>query len=247
MTPGVFMYISMLDFKRILLKLSGEVLAGQKHFGHDFEIINKFALDLKKIHDAGIQLSMVVGGGNLIRGRDIKIYGVDNVLADSMGMLGTVMNAIALKDALERINVKTEILSAVNMPPIADLYNRERAINFLESGKIVIFAAGTGHPFFSTDTAAALRSAEIKADCMIKGTKVNGIYDKDPEKNPDAKFLPVITYSEALQKNIQVMDAAAFAICRDNKIPVIVTSIQDNNWSDGLINKNIYGTLVKEA
>ncbi len=234
------------NYKRILLKLSGEVLAGEKHFGHDFAVINNFAQDLKKLHDANFEIAIVVGGGNLIRGRDIKIYGVDNVRADYMGMLGTTMNAIALKDALERINVKTEILSAIAMNPIADLYNREKAVKFLSEQKILIFAAGTGHPFFSTDTASALRSAEIKADCMIKGTKVDGIYDSDPNKNPDAKFLPVITYSDALKNNIQVMDAAAFAICRDNKIPVIVMNIQNSNWADDIIKNNVTGTLVKE-
>ena len=235
------------NYKRILLKLSGEVLAGEKRFGHDFEVINNFALKLKKLRESGLEIAIVVGGGNLIRGRDIKIYGVDNVRADYMGMLGTVMNAIALKDALERIDVKTEILSAVAMPPIADLFNRERAIKFLSEGKILIFAAGTGHPFFSTDTASALRCAEIKADCMIKGTKVDGIYDSDPVKNPNAKFIPFMTYSDALKNNINVMDAAAFAICRDNKIPVIVTNIQNDNWAENLINNNIKCTLVREA
>ena len=237
-------------FKRILLKLSGEVLAGVNKFGHDFEIINNFAGELEKILNSGIQIAIVVGGGNLIRGRDIKKFGVDNVIADSMGMLGTVMNALALKDALLRKNIPAQILSAVNMPPIADLYNRDRALKFLESGNILIFAAGTGHPFFSTDTAAALRSAEIKADCLIKGTKVNGIYDKDPAKFKDAKFLPELTFSEALKNNIQVMDSAAFAICRDNKIPVWVMNIQDNNsnWAENIINNNNSnaGTLVKE-
>ena len=233
-------------FRRILLKLSGELLAGDKHSSLDFGVIQDFAENLAKIRDAGFELSLVIGGGNMLRGRDALDYGLDRVIIDSMGMLGTVMNALAVKAALANLNIPVKILSAVGMPPIADLYNRERARDFLASGNVVIFAAGTGHPFFSTDTAAALRASELGLDCVIKGTKVNGIYDKDPEKFSDAKFIPELTYNEAISRDIKVMDTAAFAIFRENKIPVWVINIQDSGWADNIINGINTGTILKE-
>lgn len=234
------------EYRRILLKLSGEVLAGEKHTGLDFGTINNFARSLSEIHKAGLELSIVIGGGNMIRGRDALDYGIDRVQIDAIGMLGTVMNALALKAALEKNGVPAQVLSAVGMLPVAELYNREKAARLLASGHVVIFSAGTGHPFFSTDTAAALRASELKLDCVIKGTKVNGIYDRDPEKYPDAKFIPELTYSEAISKNIAVMDTAAFAICRENKIPVWVMSIHDSNWVKNVIEGIKTGTIVKE-
>lgn len=233
-------------FRRILLKLSGELLAGEKHSGLDFGVIQDFAENLAKIRDGGFELSLVIGGGNMLRGRDALDYGLDRVSVDSIGMLGTVMNALAVKAALANINIPAQVLSAVGMPPIADLYNRERARDLLASGHVVIFAAGTGHPFFSTDTAAALRASELGLDCMIKGTKVNGIYDKDPEKFSDAKFIAELTYSEAISRDIKVMDTAAFAICRENKIPVWVINVHDSGWADNIINGVNTGTLLKE-
>ena len=182
----------------------------------------------------------------MLRGRDALEYGLARVDVDSIGMLGTVMNCLALKASLENLNVPAKVLSAVGMAPIADLYNRERAKNFLSNGDIVLFAAGTGHPFFSTDTAAALRASELGLDCLIKGTKVNGIYDKDPAKFNDAEFLPELTYSDAIKLNIEVMDMAAFAICRENKIPVWVMSIQDSDWVRNVIEGANTGTIVKE-
>ena len=237
----------MSTFKKILLKLSGEVLAGEKHHGLDFKTVNDFAENLAEIRNAGIQLSIVIGGGNMLRGRDALEYGLDRVSVDSIGMLGTVMNALAIKAALENFNVPAQVLSAVGMPPIADLFNREKAKNFLSSGNVVLFAAGTGHPFFSTDTAAALRASELGLDCVIKGTKVNGIYDKDPVKYKDAKFLPELTYDEAIKLNIEVLDTAAFAICRENKIPIWVISIQDKNWVKNIIEGVKTGTLVTHS
>ena len=233
-------------FRRILLKLSGELLAGDKHSSLDFGVIQDFAENLAKIRDAGFELSLVIGGGNMLRGRDALDYGLDRVIIDSMGMLGTVMNALAVKAALANLNIPVKILSAVGMPPIADLYNRERARDFLASGNVVIFAAGTGHPFFSTDTAAALRASELGLDCVIKGTQVHGIYDKDPEKFSDAKFSPELTYNEAISRDIKVMDTAAFAIFRENKIPVWVINIQDSGWADNIINGINTGTILKE-
>ena len=233
-------------YKRILLKLSGEVLAGDKHTGIDFASVKNFAESLAEIHRAGIELSIVIGGGNMIRGRDALAYGLEHAQVDSIGMLGTVMNALALKFSLEAIGVKAQVLSAVGMTPIAELYTREKAKELLASGHVVIFGAGTGHPFFSTDTAAALRASELGLDCVVKATKVNGIYTKDPEKFPDAEFLPKLTYSEAIARNIAVMDTAAFALCRENKIPVWVMSIHDADWAKNITEGRATGTIVKE-
>ena len=233
-------------YKRILLKLSGEVLAGDKHTGIDFASVKTFAESLAEIHRAGIELSIVIGGGNMIRGRDALAYGLEHAQVDSIGMLGTVMNALALKFSLEAIGVKAQVLSAVGMTPIAELYTREHAKELLASGHVVIFGAGTGHPFFSTDTAAALRASELGLDCVVKATKVNGIYTKDPEKFPDAEFLPSLTYTEAIERNIAVMDTAAFALCRENKIPVWVMSIHDSDWAKNITEGRATGTIVKE-
>ena len=233
-------------YKRILLKLSGEVLAGDKHTGIDFASVKNFAESLAEIHRAGIELSIVIGGGNMIRGRDALAYGLEHAQVDSIGMLGTVMNALALKFSLESLGVKAQVLSAVGMTPIAELYTREKAKELLASGYVVIFGAGTGHPFFSTDTAAALRASELGLDCVVKATKVNGIYTKDPEKFPDAEFLPKLTYSEAIARNIAVMDTAAFALCRENKIPVWVMSIHDSDWAKNITEGRATGTIVKE-
>ena len=233
-------------YKRILLKLSGEVLAGEKHTGLDFKTVKEFASDLAEIHNAGIELSIVIGGGNMIRGRDALNYGLEHAQVDSIGMLGTVMNALALKFSLESVGVKSQVLSAVGMSPIAELYSREKAKELLSAGYVVIFGAGTGHPFFSTDTAAALRASELGLDCLVKATKVNGIYTKDPEKFPDAEFLPELTYSEAIARNIAVMDTAAFALCRENKIPVWVMSIHDSGWVKNITEGRITGTIMKE-
>ena len=233
-------------FKRILLKLSGEVLAGDKHVGLDFKTVKNFAENLAEIRNAGIELSIVIGGGNMLRGRDALEYGIDRVSVDSIGMIGTIMNSLAVKAALQNINVPAEVLSAVAVPPFVELFNREKAKNLLSSGNVVIFSGGTGHPFFSTDTAAALRASELKLDCFVKGTKVNGIYDKDPVKFPEAKFFPELTYSDAIKLNLEVMDMAAFAICRENKIPVWVMSIQNSDWVKNIIDGVKTGTLVKE-
>ena len=233
-------------YKRILLKLSGEVLAGEKRTGLDFAEVKKFAECMAEIQRAGIELSVVIGGGNMIRGRDALDYGLEHAQVDSIGMLGTVMNALALKFTLQSLGTKAEVLSAVGMPPVAELYSRERAKELLASGYVVIFGAGTGHPFFSTDTAAALRAAELGLDCIIKATKVNGIYTKDPAKYPDAEFLPELTYSEAIARGIEVMDTAAFALCRENRIPVQVMSIHEEGWARKIIDGVKTGTIVKE-
>ena len=233
-------------YKRVLLKLSGEVLAGKNHIGIDFATVRDFAAGLAEIHSAGIELSLVIGGGNMMRGRDAEELGYDRVSLDGIGMLGTVMNALAVKTALEKVSVPAKVLSAIAIPPIAELYSREHARDYLKAGNVVLFAAGTGHPFFSTDTAAALRASELGLDCVIKGTKVDGIYDRDPNKYPDAKFFPALTYSEAISRNIEVMDTAAFALCRQNRIPVWVMSINDSAWVRNIIDGADVGTIVKE-
>ena len=218
-------------YKRVLLKLSGEAL-GEDNFAG----AKRAAAEIKELCDAGLEIAIVNGGGNILRGRDVETLGLERTQADYMGMLGTVINALALQDALKKQGVKAIIKSAINMPPIADLYSRDAALNALENKNIVIFAAGTGHPFFSTDTTAALRAAEINAECIIKGTNVKGIYDADPNKNINAKFLASLTYDYALQNNIKVMDAAAFSICRDNKIKLLVLNMNEPG--------NLYKALV---
>ena len=233
-------------YKRILLKLSGEVLAGEKRTGLDFAEVKKFAEDMAQLQKAGIELGVVIGGGNMIRGRDAMNYGLARAQVDTIGMLGTVMNALSLKFSLLSLGVKAEVLSAIAMPPAAELYSREKALSLMSSGHVVIFGAGTGHPFFSTDTAAALRAAELGLDCVVKATKVNGIYTKDPAKYPDAEFLPELTYSEAIARGLEVMDVAAFALCRENKIPVWVMSIHEPGWVRNIIDGTKAGTIVKE-
>lgn len=229
-------------YKRVLLKLSGEAL-GEDNFAG----AKRAAAEIKELKDAGLEIAIVNGGGNILRGRDVETLGLDRTQADYMGMLGTVINALALQDALKKVGVKAIIQSAVNMPPIANLYSREVALSALEDGKVVIFAAGTGHPFFSTDTTSALRAAEINAECIIKGTNVKGIYDSDPNKNKDAKFLASLTYSYALQNNIKVMDASAFSICRDNKIKLLVLNMNEpGNLVKALVHDENIGSEVKE-
>ena len=233
-------------YKRILLKLSGEVLAGDKHVGIDFATVQKFAKNLAEIRNAGIELALVIGGGNMIRGRDAQDLGFERVDIDAIGMLGTVMNALAVKSSLENIDVPADVLSAIGMPPVAELYSRGKAQSLLASGHVVMFAAGTGHPFFSTDTAAVLRALELELDCVVKGTKVDGIYSKDPNKYTDAEFFPKLTYSEAITRNLAVMDTAAFALCRENGMPVWVMNIQESGWVRNIIEGAKVGTIVKE-
>ncbi len=231
-----------MKYKRVLLKLSGEAL-GEDNFAGARVV----AAELKQLHNAGLEIAVVNGGGNIIRGRDVETLGLERTQADYMGMLGTVINALALQDVLKKQGMDAVIQSAVNMPPIANLYSRDVALNALNSNKIVIFAAGTGHPFFSTDTTAALRAAEINADCVVKGTNVDGIYDSNPKVNKNAKFLPELTYTDALKNNINVMDSAAFSLCRDNKIPVLVLNMQKaGNLADLLIHDKKIGSVVHE-
>jgi uridylate kinase len=209
-------------YQRVLLKLSGEMLAGKQSFGIESAAIARFAEEVRSLRDLGVEVAVVIGGGNIFRGIAGASGGMNRAHADYMGMLATVINALALQDALERRGVDTRVQSAIAMDKIAEPYIRRRAIRHLEKGRVVIFAAGTGNPFFSTDSGAALRAAEIHADVLLKGTKVDGVYDSDPMKNPDAKRYDRLTFMEALQQDLKVMDATAMALCKDSGVPIIV-------------------------
>jgi uridylate kinase len=231
------------NYKRVLLKLSGEILAGREKFGLDYCYINEICKEIAEVANAGIEIAMVVGGGNYIRGVQVADYGMDRVQADQMGMLATVINALALQTSLEHIGVPTRVQTAIEMRSIAEPFIMRRAVRHLEKGRLVIFAAGTGSPFFSTDTAAALRASEINADCLLKATKVDGIYDRDPAKDANAKFLPQVCYEEAM--NLKVMDGTAFSLCRENKMPIVVFNVQHKgNISALLLKGERIGSIV---
>lgn len=230
-------------YSRVLLKLSGEILTGEGHFGLDYEAIRGICEQIVEVAGEGIAISIVVGGGNIIRGA--QTTSIERAQADYMGMLGTVINALALQDTLERLGQPTRVQSAIEMRQIAETVIRRRAIRHLEKGRIVIFAAGTGSPYFSTDTTAALRASEIGADCLLKATKVDGIYDKDPAKYSDAVKLPHVSYMDALQMQLKVMDAAAFSLCQENKIPIVVFDVlKKGNLRRLLIDGENIGSMV---
>ncbi len=210
------------QYNRILLKLSGEALLGSQGHGIDGNILDQYAEEIKSVQQEGIQVSVVIGGGNIFRGVKGATEGMDRVQADYMGMLATMINSMALQDALERKQVQTRLMAAIRMEEIAEPYIRRRAIRHLEKGRVVIFGAGTGNPYFTTDTAAALRAIEIESDVILKGTRVSGIYDSDPELNPDAEKFDVITGDEILRRRLSVMDLTAFTLCRENETPIIV-------------------------
>jgi uridylate kinase len=225
-------------FKRILLKLSGEALMGRQAYGIDPETVLAIAAEIKIVADQGYQISIVIGGGNIFRGISTAAEGLDRASADYMGMLATVMNAVALQNALETQGVETRVQSAIPMSSVCEPYIRRRAIRHMEKGRTVIFAAGTGNPFFTTDTAAALRAAEMSSDVLLKGTQVDGVYSSDPKKDPDAEFFPRLDYLEVLSRDLKVMDASAITLCRENKIPIVVFSIHDKGaFQDALARK----------
>lgn len=234
-----------LKYKRVLLKLSGEALAGDKKVGIDYEVVSHICKSIQKCVDMGAELGIVVGGGNFFRGRDSSH--MDRTRADHMGMLATVMNSLALADGLESQGLDVRVQTAITMQQIAEPYIRNKAVRHLEKGRVVVFGCGTGNPFFSTDTASSLRAAEIDADIMLKATMVDGVYDKDPHKFPDAVKYESVTFNRVLEKNLAVMDSAAAALCRDNHIPVLVFSLEDpDNIIRAIEGENI-GTIVKEA
>ena len=229
-----------LAYKRILLKISGEALAGPDGFGIDPVRAEDLARHLQAVNDLGVEIAIVIGAGNLWRGRQGLDRGMDRATADYMGMLGTVMNSLALMDALERQGIITRVQSAIEMRAVAEPYIRRRAIRHLEKKRLVIFGAGTGSPYFSTDTAAALRAMEIDADVLIKATKVDGVYDSDPQKNPDAKLFDSLSYIEAINLRLEVMDSTALSLCMDNKLPLLVL----NMWDHDAIKKGLRGEKV---
>ena len=235
----------MLKYKRILLKLSGEALAGNQKFGISSDVLDNFARQLKEVHDLGVELAIVIGGGNIFRGIAGQEQGFDRATGDTLGILATIMNAIALQNSIEKMGVPTRVLTAVQMPEIAEPYITRRAIRHLEKGRIIILAGGTGNPYFTTDSGGALRALEIGADILAKGTKVNGVYDKDPQKFADAVKYDNISFDETLTKNLKVMDAAALSLCRENDLPVIVFNILEDGNVKRMVNGEEIGTIVK--
>ena len=236
--------MSELKYPRALVKLSGESLAGDQGFGIAPEVVDRLVLEVETVYNAGVRLGLVVGGGNIVRGTEASQRGMDRVSADYMGMLATVINALALQDALERHGVESRVMTAIRMEQLAEPYIRRRALRHLEKGRVVIFAGGTGNPYFSTDTAAVLRAIEMDADVILKATKVDGVYSADPVHNPEAEFLPDLTFREVLNKELGVMDAAAVSLCRDNALPVIVLNIRRSGAILAALRGERIGTLV---
>ena len=233
------------SYKRILLKLSGEALAGQQGYGIDPDIIRGIATEIREVVDLGVQIALVIGGGNIFRGIAASSMGMDRASADYMGMLATVMNSLALQDALEKTGVITRVQSAIEMQEIAEPYIRRRAVRHLEKGRVVIFGAGTGNPFFTTDTAASLRAIEIGAEVILKATKVDGVYDADPKKHPDAVRYDTLTYLDVLKKGLQVMDSTATSLCMDNNLPIIVFNLTQRGNIQRVVCGDTIGTIVK--
>jgi len=231
-------------YKRVLIKLSGEALVGEQGLGIDPEVVETIAIELKACKELGVQLGIVIGGGNIFRGLSASARGMDRVQADYMGMLATVINAMALQDYLERNNVFTRVQTAIKMEQLAEPFIRRRAIRHLEKGRVVIFAGGTGNPYFTTDTAASLRAIEIEADAILKGTKVDGVYDDDPAKNPNAKMFERVTYLDVVNRGLRVMDMTAVTLCMDNNLPIVVFNLtKPGNLKKVLLGENI-GTKV---
>jgi uridylate kinase len=233
-----------IKYKRILLKLSGESLMGDKNGGIDPKMLEYFAEEIKKIFELKIQVGIVIGGGNIYRGLSANEQGIDRVTGDQMGMLATMINALALQNSLEKAGMFTRLMSAIQMNEIAEPYIRRRAIRHLEKGRIVIFGAGTGHPYFSTDTAASLRAIEIQADAIIKGTRVDGVYDSDPEKNSGAEMFSNISYSDVLNKDLRVMDLTAISLCKENDLPIIVFNMNKKDNLLKVVTDGEIGTVV---
>jgi uridylate kinase len=232
-------------FKRILLKLSGEALMGELSYGVDPKVLTVISGEIKEVQDMGVQIAVVIGGGNIFRGLQASAKGMDRASADYAGMLATVLNAIMLQDAFEKAGMFTRVVSAIEMKELAEPYIRRRAIRHLEKGRVVIFAAGTGNPYFTTDTAASLRAMEMHAEVILKATKVDGVYDSDPEKNPDAVKYDEVSYSDVLAKELQVMDSTAISLCKDNDLPIIVFSIKERGNLTRILRNEKIGTTVR--
>jgi uridylate kinase len=234
-----------LKYRRILLKVSGESLAGEKKFGLDPATLRAIAREIKDVADLQVEIGIVVGGGNIFRGLEASAQGIDRAVADNMGMLATVVNALALQDALEKAGVPTRVMSAITMNEVAEPYIRRRAMRHLEKGRIVVFGAGTGSPYFTTDTAAALRATEIGAEAILKGTRVAGIYDRDPEKDAQARLLPRLTYFDVLEKSLRVMDSTAITMAMEQHIPIIVFKLLEPGNMKKVVLGEVVGTIVE--
>lgn len=233
-----------MKYKRVLLKLSGESLMGSKQFGIDHDVLNQYAAEIKEIADAGVQVAIVIGGGNIFRGVEASEGGMDRVQGDYMGMLATMINSMALQAALEKLHVPSRLQSAIEMNKICEPFIRRRAVRHLEKNRVVIFGAGTGNPYFTTDTAASLRAIEIEADVVLKGTRVDGIYSADPEKVKNATRFDKITFDEVYEKNLNVMDLTAFTLCKENKLPIIVFDMNKKGNLKKVVMGDVVGTLV---
>ncbi|MBI3451958.1 MAG: UMP kinase [Rhodospirillales bacterium] len=233
-------------YRRVLLKISGEVLMGPNDYGIDAETISRIASDVKAVRDLGVQVSLVIGGGNIFRGVSGAAVGIERASADYMGMLATVINALALQNALERLGVYTRVLSAIPMSTVCEPYIRRRALRHMEKGRVVIFAAGTGNPFFTTDTAAALRASEMGCNALLKGTKVDGVYDADPTKNPDARRYERLRYLDVLSRDLRVMDASAISLARENRIPILVFSIHETGGFAKVVQEKGRFTIITD-
>jgi uridylate kinase len=234
-------------FRRIVLKLSGEALAGGLGYGIDPPVLDRIGAEVREVADLGVQLAIVIGGGNIFRGVAASAGGMDRATADYMGMLATIINALALQDSLEKAGVQTRVLSAIEMRAVAEPYIRRRAIRHLEKGRVVIFAAGTGNPFFTTDTAGALRAVEIGADAIIKATKVDGVYSADPKRDPAAKRLDRLTYIEVLNRGLGVMDTTAISLCMDNKLPIVVFDLMEAGNIKRIVLGEPVGSIVSSS
>ncbi len=234
-----------MKYKRILLKLSGEALMGKKNFGIDNDHLSQYAKEIKQAVDAGVEVAIVIGGGNIFRGIQAEQGGMDRVQGDYMGMLATVINSMALQAALENLGIETRMQSAIKMEQICEPFIRRKAVRHLEKGRVVIFGAGTGNPYFTTDTAATLRAIEIEANVILKGTRVDGIYTADPEKHPDAKKYENISFTEVYEKGLEVMDMTAFTLCKENKLPIIVFDMNKSGNLKKVLQGEAIGTLVE--
>ncbi len=233
-----------LKYHRVLLKLSGESLAGGNDFGIDPDVLERLADEVKRVHALGVSIGLVIGGGNIVRGLQASAKGMDRVSADYRGMLATIINSLALQDVLEKKGVDTRVMTAIRMEQLAEPYIRRRGLRHLEKGRVVIFAGGTGNPYFSTDTAAALRAIEMHADLLIKATKVDGVYSADPVKHPDAELYHTLTFQDVVSRELAVMDTAAVSLCRDNRLPIIVLNIENQAAITRALRGEPIGTLV---
>jgi uridylate kinase len=235
-------------YRRVLLKISGEALMGDQDYGLDSAVVNRIAAEVKSVHDLGVQICLVIGGGNIFRGVAGAARGMERATADYMGMLATVMNSLGMQSALERLNIVTRVQSAITMQAVCEPYIRRRAIRHMEKGRVVIFAAGTGNPFFTTDTAAALRASEMGCDALLKATKVDGVYSADPKKVPDARRYDRLTYLEVLSRDLQVMDATAISLARENRIPILVFSIHNpGGFADVVTGRGLFTIITEES